>query len=76
LTIPFNEDDVRAALDEAWSLDTSVQWSAQNPANGQCKQLQLQFKPRKIRRRLILTCGFWFRSRRVRVRKAECRRTT
>ncbi len=32
----FDEDRVRQALDEAWSLETAVQWSAENPANGQC----------------------------------------
>lgn len=32
----FDEAKIRAALDEAWSLETAVQWSAENPANGQC----------------------------------------
>ncbi|MEM7044223.1 MAG: hypothetical protein AAF543_15545 [Pseudomonadota bacterium] len=32
----FDEHLVRAALDDAWSLETAAQWSAENPANGQC----------------------------------------
>ncbi|MEM8949254.1 MAG: hypothetical protein AAGA21_14740 [Pseudomonadota bacterium] len=32
----FDEDFVRTALEKAWSLDSAVQWSAENPANGQC----------------------------------------
>ena len=32
----FNEDRVRSALENAWSLDTAKQWSQENPANGQC----------------------------------------
>lgn len=32
----FNEDQVRLALEKAWSLDTAKQWSHENPANGQC----------------------------------------
>lgn len=32
----FDEVYVRQALEGAWSLDTAVQWSAENPANGQC----------------------------------------
>ena len=32
----FDEARVRTALDQAWSLETAVQWSAENPANGQC----------------------------------------
>ena len=32
----FNEDQVRSALEKAWSLDTAQQWSQENPANGQC----------------------------------------
>ena len=34
--LEFNERQVRDALEEAWSLDTAVQWSVENPANGQC----------------------------------------
>ena len=32
----FDEAVVRAALERSWSLDTAQQWSAENPANGQC----------------------------------------
>ena len=32
----FDEKRIRAALEKAWSLETAKQWSAQNPANGQC----------------------------------------
>ena len=32
----FDEARVRAALLKAWSLDTAVQWTADNPASGQC----------------------------------------
>ena len=32
----FNETQVREVLDSAWSLETAVQWSIENPANGQC----------------------------------------
>ncbi len=32
----FNEDLVREALDQAWSSRSAVQWSSENPANGQC----------------------------------------
>lgn len=32
----FNEADVRAALENSWSLETAKQWSEENPANGQC----------------------------------------
>ena len=32
----FDEPQVRAALENAWSLDTAVQWTAENPASGQC----------------------------------------
>ena len=32
----FNEDQIRSALEMAWSLDTAQQWSPENPANGQC----------------------------------------
>lgn len=34
--LPFDEVRVRAALRRAWSLQTAAQWSAENPANGQC----------------------------------------
>lgn len=32
----FDEATVRAALGDAWSLETAKQWSRENPANGQC----------------------------------------
>ena len=32
----FDESSVRKALDSAWSLQSAVQWSEENPANGQC----------------------------------------
>ena len=32
----FDEEQVRTALETAWSLDTAKQWSNENPANGQC----------------------------------------
>lgn len=32
----FDEAQIRAALDQTWSLETAVQWSVENPANGQC----------------------------------------
>lgn len=36
MPLAFDEAKVRAALDDAWSLETAPQWSAENPANGQC----------------------------------------
>jgi hypothetical protein len=32
----FDEQKVRASLRTAWSLDTAVQWTKENPALGQC----------------------------------------
>ena len=32
----FDERRIREALEKAWSLKTAKQWSAENPANGQC----------------------------------------
>ncbi|MEM9224006.1 MAG: hypothetical protein AAGB11_16620 [Pseudomonadota bacterium] len=32
----FDEERVRVALEEAWSLNTAKQWTKENPANGQC----------------------------------------
>lgn len=32
----FDETKVRTALHKAWSLDTAIQWTAENPASGQC----------------------------------------
>lgn len=34
--ITFDEDRARTALSKAWSLQTAVQWTAENPASGQC----------------------------------------
>ena len=36
MTHVFDEARIREALDGAWSLETAVQWSKENPANGQC----------------------------------------
>ena len=36
MSIPFDEARVRAALSRAWSMDTAVQWTAENPASGLC----------------------------------------
>lgn len=36
MTLKFNESYARAALENAWSLETAKQWSSENPANGQC----------------------------------------
>ncbi|MEM1066073.1 MAG: hypothetical protein AAF771_14705 [Pseudomonadota bacterium] len=33
---PFEAAAVRAALERAWSLETARQWTADNPASGQC----------------------------------------
>ena len=32
----FDEKIIRGALRRAWSSETATQWSAENPANGQC----------------------------------------
>jgi hypothetical protein len=32
----FDPDDVQSALRKAWSLSTASQWTADNPAAGQC----------------------------------------
>ncbi|WP_035667293.1 YunG family protein [Bradyrhizobium huanghuaihaiense] len=37
----FDPDDVQRALSEAWSLSTSSQWTADNPAAGQCNVTSL-----------------------------------
>jgi len=34
--LKFDEPTVRDALKKAWSLETAVQWTAENPALGQC----------------------------------------
>ncbi len=36
MALEFDETRIREALDKAWSLETAVQWSVENPANGQC----------------------------------------
>lgn len=36
MALKYDEAKIRAALDLAWSLETAPQWSAENPANGQC----------------------------------------
>ena len=36
MAMQFDEQRVRAALAKAWSMDTAVQWTADNPASGQC----------------------------------------
>lgn len=35
-SLEFDEAGVRMALRKAWSIETAQQWSAENPANGQC----------------------------------------
>ncbi|WFU22076.1 hypothetical protein QA649_28780 [Bradyrhizobium sp. CB1717] len=37
----FDPDDVQRALSKAWSLSTSSQWRADNPAAGQCNVTSL-----------------------------------
>jgi hypothetical protein len=32
----FDETRVRKALRKAWSVDTAIQWTEENPASGQC----------------------------------------
>lgn len=32
----FDEKRIREALAKAWSLETAVQWTEENPASGQC----------------------------------------
>lgn len=36
MTMRFDPDDVQRALRKAWSLSTASQWTADNPAAGQC----------------------------------------
>lgn len=36
MTLAYDETTIRTALRRAWSLETASQWSAENPANGQC----------------------------------------
>lgn len=37
----FDPDDVQRALRKAWSLSTASQWTASNPAAGQCNVTSL-----------------------------------
>ncbi|CUT10220.1 hypothetical protein BF49_1300 [Bradyrhizobium sp.] len=37
----FDPDEVRSALRKAWSLATASQWTASNPAAGQCNVTSL-----------------------------------
>src|SRR5262245_13317210 len=41
MTMPFNKDQVAAALLRSWSLTTSSGWVAENPARGQCNVTSL-----------------------------------
>lgn len=34
--LTFDEAKVRSALAKAWSKDTAIQWTEENPASGQC----------------------------------------
>jgi hypothetical protein len=36
VTMSFDPDEVQSALRKAWSLATASQWTANNPAAGQC----------------------------------------
>ncbi len=36
MTLTFDESRIRSALRDSWSLETAVQWTADNPASGQC----------------------------------------
>jgi len=36
LTMRFDPDDIQRSLRKAWSLSTASQWTAGNPAAGQC----------------------------------------
>ncbi len=36
MSLAFDEARVRAALRKSWSSQTAVQWTAENPASGQC----------------------------------------
>ncbi|MEM8852651.1 MAG: hypothetical protein AAGD34_03060 [Pseudomonadota bacterium] len=35
-TLSYDEGRLRAALAQAWSLETAKQWTPENPASGQC----------------------------------------
>ncbi|WP_426609693.1 YunG family protein [Bradyrhizobium sp. McL0616] len=39
----FDPDDVQNALRKAWSLSTASQWTANNPAAGQCNVTSLLY---------------------------------
>jgi hypothetical protein len=41
VTMSFDPDDVQRALRNAWSLSTASQWTASNPAAGQCNVTSL-----------------------------------
>ena len=41
LTMSFDPDEVQSALRKAWSLATASQWTARNPAAGQCNVTSL-----------------------------------
>ena len=36
MEVAFDEQKIRAALHTAWSRETAVQWTPENPASGQC----------------------------------------
>ena len=36
MTLTFDESRIRSVLRDAWSLETAVQWTPENPASGQC----------------------------------------
>ncbi|WP_425248928.1 hypothetical protein [Bradyrhizobium huanghuaihaiense] len=48
MTMFFDPDDVQRALSEAWSLSTSSQWTADNPAGAM--QRHVAADPRSLRR--------------------------
>jgi hypothetical protein len=41
MTMSFDPDEVQRALRKAWSLSTASQWTADNPAAGQCNVTSL-----------------------------------
>lgn len=41
MTMTFDPDQVQRALRKAWSLSTASQWTADNPAAGQCNVTSL-----------------------------------
>ena len=36
MSLTYDETAIRRALRQAWSLETAVQWTPENPASGQC----------------------------------------